>query len=103
MISKGKGNLWVILNMCFFYGEGLLAPRPTPKLEDHPSSALRGCLLNIFTATLHIVGRSSIHNLRTRHAVVTGTYIHGSRKPYDIIYNTPVNKRLRFEIGTLQG
>jgi hypothetical protein len=63
--------------MYFFYGEGLLAPRPTPKLEDHPSSAVRGCLFNLFTATLHIGGRSSIRNLRTRHAVVTGTHIHG--------------------------
>jgi hypothetical protein len=68
-------NLWVILNMCF-YGEGLLAPRPTPKLEDHPSSAVRGCLFNLFTATLHIGSRSSIRNLRTRHPVVTGTHIH---------------------------
>ena len=32
----------------------MLAPRPTPKLEDHPSSAVRGCLFNLFTATLHI-------------------------------------------------
>jgi len=55
----------------------LLAPRPTPKLEDHPSSAVRGCLFNLFTATLHIGGRSSIRNPRTRHAVVTGTHIHG--------------------------
>jgi hypothetical protein len=55
----------------------LLAPRPTPKLEDHTSSAVRGCLFNLFTATLHIGGRSSIRNLRTRHAVVTGTHIHG--------------------------
>jgi len=31
----------------------LLAPRPTPKLEDNPSSAVRGCLFNFFTATLH--------------------------------------------------
>jgi hypothetical protein len=69
-------NLWVILNMCF-YREGLLAPRPAPKLEDHPSSAVRGCLFNLFTATLHIGGRSSIRNLRTRHAMVTGTHIHG--------------------------
>ena len=49
----------------------MLAPCPTPKLEDHPSSAVRGCLFNLFTATLHIGGRSSIRNLRTRHAVVT--------------------------------
>ena len=55
----------------------MLAPRPTPKLEDHPSSAVRGCLFYLFTATLHIGGRSSIRNLRMRHAVVTGTRIHG--------------------------
>ena len=43
-----------------------------PNLEDHPLSAVRDCLLNIFAATLHIGGRSSIRNARTRHAVVTG-------------------------------
>jgi hypothetical protein len=32
----------------------LLAPRPTPKLEDHPSSAVRDCLFNISAATLNI-------------------------------------------------
>ena len=26
----------------------MLAPRPTPKLEDHPLSAVRDCLLNIY-------------------------------------------------------
>jgi len=26
-----------------FHGEALIAPRPTPKLEDHPSSNLRDC------------------------------------------------------------
>jgi len=57
----------------------LLAPHPTPKLEDHFSSAVRGCLFNLFTATLHIGGRSSIRNPRTRHPVVTGTHIHGPR------------------------
>ena len=57
-----------------FYREGLLVPRPTPKLEDHPSSAVRDCLFNLSAATLLIGGRSSIRNLRTRHAVVTGTH-----------------------------
>jgi hypothetical protein len=61
-------------NMIHFYGEDLLAPRPTPKLEDHPLSAVRDCLFHIFKATLHIEGRSSIRNLRTSHAVVTGTH-----------------------------
>ena len=59
--------------MICFYGVELSAPRPTPNLEDHPLSAVRDCLFSIFAATLHIGGRSSIRNLRTRHAVVTGT------------------------------
>jgi len=58
----------------FFYREGLLAPRPTLKLEDHPLSAVRDCLFNIFAATLLIGGHSSIRKLRTRLAVVTGTH-----------------------------
>ena len=66
--------MWVLLNIVF-HGEVLLASRPTPKLEDHPSSAVRDCLFNLFAATLHIGGRSSIRNLRTRHAVVTGTHL----------------------------
>jgi hypothetical protein len=35
------------------YGEELLVPRPTPKLEDQPLSAVRYCLFNIFAANLH--------------------------------------------------
>jgi hypothetical protein len=31
----------------------LLAPPPTLKLEDHPLSVARNCLLDIFAATLH--------------------------------------------------
>ena len=54
--------------------EELLAPRPTPKLEDHPSSAVRDFLFNLFAATLLIGGRSFIRNLRTRHAVVRGNH-----------------------------
>jgi len=64
-----------------FYVEELLASRPNPKLENHLLSAVRECLFNIFTATLHIVGRSSIRNLRTRHAMVTGTYLSRGSKP----------------------
>jgi hypothetical protein len=48
-----------------FYWEGLLAPRPTPKLEEHPLSAFHDCLFNIFAATLHIGSRSSILNYIT--------------------------------------
>ena len=61
---------WVIRNNFFFHGEELLAPRWTPKLEDDPLSAVRDCLFNLFAATLHIGGRYSIRNLRTRRAVV---------------------------------
>ena len=57
-----------------FQREGLLATRPTPKLEDQPLSAVHDCLFNLFAATLHIGGRFSIRKLRTRHAVVTGTH-----------------------------
>jgi hypothetical protein len=42
----------VFSNKLIFYGEELLAPRPTNKLEDHPLSAVRDCLFNIFAATL---------------------------------------------------
>jgi hypothetical protein len=50
-------------NSCI-YGEVLWTHCPTPKLEDHPLSAVRGGLFNIFTAALHIAGCSSIFNLR---------------------------------------
>jgi hypothetical protein len=67
--------VWTFCNKVCLYSEELLAPRPTRKLEDHPVSAVQYCLFNIFAATLHIGGRSSIHNPRTRHAVVTGTHL----------------------------
>jgi hypothetical protein len=44
----------VFRNKLIFCGKELLAPRPTPKLEDHPLTAVRDCLFNIFAATLHI-------------------------------------------------
>ena len=65
-------RMWIFLNKVF-YREGLLAPLPTPKLEDHPSSAVRDCSFNLFAATFLIGVRSSIRNLRTSHVVVTGT------------------------------
>ena len=63
------------LTLRLFYGEKFLAPCPTPKLEDQTLSAIRYCLFNTFAATLHNGSRSSIRNLRTRHAVVTGTQL----------------------------
>ena len=64
----------MVRNKASFYGEELLAPRPTSKLEDHPLSAAHNCLFNIFAVPLHIGGRSSICNRRTRHALVTVTH-----------------------------
>jgi hypothetical protein len=61
--------------VCFFYGEELLARRPTPKLENHPLSAVRDCIFHIFAAILHIECRSSTRNLRTPHPIVTGTHL----------------------------
>jgi hypothetical protein len=40
-----------MINLC---GGDFLAPHPTPKLEDHPLSAVLDCIFNIFPATLHI-------------------------------------------------
>jgi hypothetical protein len=59
-----------LTNKCF-QDEELLALRRTPMLEDHPLSAVRDCLFSIFATTLHIAGRSPIHNLRTGHTVMT--------------------------------
>ena len=67
-------HMWVFLNKVF-YREGLLAPRPIPNLEGHPSSAVRDYLFSLFAATLLIGGLSSIRSLRTRHAAVTRTHV----------------------------
>jgi hypothetical protein len=40
-------------NKLIFWGEKLLAPRPTPKLDDHPLLAVHDCLFNI-AVTIHI-------------------------------------------------
>jgi len=41
-------------NIARLNDEQLLAPRPKPKLEDHPLSVICKCLFNKFAATLHI-------------------------------------------------
>ena len=64
-ISPGpRLSVWTIRNMIRFDDEELV-PRPTPKLEDHPLSAVRDWLFNIFATTLHIGSRYE-HN-ETRH------------------------------------
>ena len=75
-ISPGpRLSLFMFCNLICFYGEELLAPLPNPKLEDNPLLAVRDYLFNVFAATLHIGGRSSICTLRTRHAMVTETHL----------------------------
>jgi hypothetical protein len=54
IISPGSKLCIVVRDMVIFYGEEVLRPRPTPKLEGHPLSAVRDCLFNVFAATLHI-------------------------------------------------
>jgi hypothetical protein len=45
-------GLWDISKQyALFHGEELLAPCPTPKLEDHPFLTVRDCLFNTFVAT----------------------------------------------------
>jgi hypothetical protein len=53
------------------YGEELLAPRLTPKLEDHHLSTVRGPLFNIRSYPSYPEPVYSNRNLRTRHVVVT--------------------------------
>ena len=63
-ISTRPGlSLWMLRKKKHFWSEELLATRPILKLEAHPFSAVCDCLFNIFAATLHIGGRSSIRNL----------------------------------------
>jgi hypothetical protein len=89
VLSPEEASRLIFLNMCF-HGEALLAPHPTPKVEDHPLSAVRDCLFNLFAATLQIGGRSSIRNLGTRHFVVTGTDLSHGWAGFTV-YNTYFN------------
>jgi hypothetical protein len=72
-VSLSWASLWTFHNKIQFYGEEL-APRPTPKQEDHPLSVVRDCLFNIFATTLRTGGRSYIRNPSTQSAVMTGTH-----------------------------
>ena len=79
--ERPPSHLWVFQNSLFSRG-GVVSASPNPQAGDHPLSAVRDCLFNLFAATLHIGGRSSIRKLRTRHAVVTETHKHGNRYTY---------------------
>ena len=68
-------NMRLFRNKARFVGEKLLAPHLTPQAGDHPLSAVRDCVCDIFAATPHIGDRSSICNLRTHHVMVTGAHL----------------------------
>jgi hypothetical protein len=70
-IRPGPRLLVVFCNKLIFYSEELLAPRPTPKLEDHPVGCPRLLIQQIRSYPQKLEGVSSICNLRMRHAVVT--------------------------------
>jgi hypothetical protein len=66
-----QGALKNFVTIKNFYGEGLSAPRLTPKLDDHPLSAV-ATVYSIYSQLPSVPERvPSIRNLRTRHAVVT--------------------------------
>ena len=92
-VSSGPRILWMVRNMIHFYDKEFLAPRPTPKQEDQPLSAVRDCLFNIFAATIHIGGRSSIPNLRTRSAVVTSFHTGNNNQLIRLVINTAQTRR----------
>ena len=66
--------MYLFRNVALFYDEELSTPRPTPKLSDHPLSAVLDCLFNILAATDQIGGRS----LRTQ---PEDAPCHGDRDP----------------------
>ena len=74
-INPGLRHQFIFHKMIRFYDEQLFAPHPTTNLQYYPLSAVRGCLFNIFTATLHIGGHVSIHNLKMCHAVASGFHL----------------------------
>jgi len=61
-LCPGLRYMYWFCNKASFYSEELLVPRPTPTLEDHPLLAVHDFLFNIFAATLHTGGPSSIHS-----------------------------------------
>jgi len=74
-----KGSVQVQDSCVCFVTKLVFMVRCCQHLAQAPSwrittlSDVRDCLFNIFAATLCIRGHSSVRNLRTLHAVVTGT------------------------------
>jgi hypothetical protein len=63
---------------------------PKPQAEDQLLSVAHDCLFKLFAATLHIGDRSSIRNMRTCHALVTGSHLSRWDPTLQIFYNKVV-------------
>ena len=74
-----------------FFGEQLLAPRQPPYWRTTPCR-LSATAYSVYPQLLsRFAGRSSISNLRTRHAVVTGTQ---DVESWRALVNTVMNLRV---------
>jgi hypothetical protein len=76
--------------MLIFYNEELLAPCPTPKLEDQPAGCLQLLIQYIRSYPPYLEAVSSIHNLRTHCAMVT-------RDPPNMVYDNGYQRLSKFK------
>ena len=81
--------LQVFFNTVVLQG-GVFSTSPKSQAGGSPLVGLPRCLFNLFTATLHKGGSSSVRKLRTRHDVVTGTHYTWCGVTLDVI-NTKVS------------
>jgi hypothetical protein len=56
-------------NVVIFCGKELVAPRPTPKLDDHPLSGVRDCLFSIFAAASEQMAIVFLNSFNCMHIV----------------------------------
>jgi hypothetical protein len=89
-ISPVPRHMYPFRNKVSFYGEEVLAPPTNHKLEDHLLSAVRDCLFNTFTSTLHIGARSCNRNVKSHHAMVTEAQL--SRR-HKMLFNGPIVRK----------
>jgi hypothetical protein len=72
--GPGLGLSVPFCNMLRFYGEELLAPCPTTRLEDHYQLAAHNFLFSILTANEYLEA-VCIHKLKRCHTMVMGPLI----------------------------
>ena len=76
--TKVSFQVWSLLFVSqhnSFLQWGVVSTSPNSQAGRLRLSAVRGCLFNIFLATLHIGDFPSTHNLRNRHAVMIWTHL----------------------------